>query len=230
MEALPKRPRISRSANMDGMDPDLALWESRARNDLRLKSTFEAIFRKYGQDFTGIGDEVDLESGGIVVNNGHILAMRSEQDVGNGHNVRNEDLRAFKTAFGEENAAPEASSKPADGLRSCGNDRIEDDNALVDVGVQSDDDLDSLLGSREQDACIPSEISLQKEDIWNAREEAGDETHWDDSVQPRELPSEQAILCQFGPKLGPQIARLVLNVRTANDSPVEEAWRLPDLE
>jgi hypothetical protein len=72
-----KRPRLSRSANIDDIDPDFDLQASRARNDLRLKTTFEAIFRKYGQDFSNIGDEVDLETGEIVVNNGHITGMRN---------------------------------------------------------------------------------------------------------------------------------------------------------
>ncbi len=230
-----KRPRLSRSANIDDIDPDFDLQASRARNDLRLKTTFEAIFRKYGQDFSNIGDEVDLETGEIVVNNGHITGMRNEHDVGDGHIGRNEDLeaeedlRTFTAAFGEQKDPAEVLRKASNGLRSSGNDGDEDYNALADHGMQSDDDLDSLLGSSEQDTCVHSGRDLQTEDMWNTGEGADDETHWDDRVQLRELPSEHAILCQFGPSLGPQIARLVSNVRTANDLPVEGAWRVPDL-
>lgn len=63
-------------------DPRLEIHELRARNDFKLKSAFELIFEKYGQDFTGIGDEIDLEVGEIVVNNGHVRGMRDEADVG----------------------------------------------------------------------------------------------------------------------------------------------------
>lgn len=61
---------------MSGLERD------RRYNDLRLKDTFEDIFMKYAKDFTDVGDEIDLETGEIVVNNGHISRMRDEQDIG----------------------------------------------------------------------------------------------------------------------------------------------------
>lgn len=77
METPRKRSRVSSYE-----DPSLGLDELRARNDLKLKSAFESIFQKYSQDFSGVGDEVDLETGEIVVNNGHLLGMRDEVDIG----------------------------------------------------------------------------------------------------------------------------------------------------
>lgn len=77
MEPLSERRRASSYE-----DPRLEIHELRARNDFKLKSAFEIIFEKYGQDFSGLGDEIDLETGEIVVNNGHILGMRDEVDVG----------------------------------------------------------------------------------------------------------------------------------------------------
>jgi len=47
-------------------------------NDNRLKSAFESIFAKYDHDFTGVGDEIDLETGTIVVDNGHLQNLGSE--------------------------------------------------------------------------------------------------------------------------------------------------------
>jgi hypothetical protein len=61
-------------------DPDLA--RNRRANDARLKSRFEHIFAKYGKDFDGVGDEIDLETGRIIVNNGHIERMQHEVDPG----------------------------------------------------------------------------------------------------------------------------------------------------
>lgn len=56
------------------------LHRKRARNDLRLKSRFESIFEKFGKDFNGVGDEIDLGTGEIVVNNGHLMTMQNEKD------------------------------------------------------------------------------------------------------------------------------------------------------
>lgn len=77
MEPPFKRPRLSGSSY-----PDIDLHARRAQNDFRLKSIFESIFDKYGRDFDGIGDEIDMETGEIVVNNGHILGMANERDAG----------------------------------------------------------------------------------------------------------------------------------------------------
>ena len=61
---------------------DFDLSERRARNDRKLKSIFEHIFDKYSKDFSLIGDEVDLATGEIVVNNGHLQSLDDERDAG----------------------------------------------------------------------------------------------------------------------------------------------------
>ncbi|MCJ1480665.1 hypothetical protein MMC06_000820 [Schaereria dolodes] len=75
MERPLKRPCVSFP------DPFEQLYQRRARNDLHLKSKFESIFQKYSKDFSKVGDEIDIVSGEIVVNNGHIQSMENEQDV-----------------------------------------------------------------------------------------------------------------------------------------------------
>ncbi|KAH6609360.1 hypothetical protein Trco_002706 [Trichoderma cornu-damae] len=65
-------------------DPDYRLSVERAYADQRFQATMAHIFDKYGRDFEGIGDEIDLVTGEIVVNNGHIRNMRDEGDVGDG--------------------------------------------------------------------------------------------------------------------------------------------------
>ncbi|EME79525.1 uncharacterized protein MYCFIDRAFT_178116 [Pseudocercospora fijiensis CIRAD86] len=65
-----------------GGDDDARLETDRARNDQKLKSRFEHIFRKYEHDFTGVGDEIEIHTNTIVVNNGHLEHMRSEVDPG----------------------------------------------------------------------------------------------------------------------------------------------------
>ena len=82
MEPPYKRQRLSGSQISD---PDLRC--RRAKNDRRLKSIFESIFDKYSRDFEGIGDEIDLRTGEIVVNNGHLLNITDETDIGQTHNL-----------------------------------------------------------------------------------------------------------------------------------------------
>ncbi|KAK3362683.1 hypothetical protein B0T25DRAFT_12613 [Lasiosphaeria hispida] len=57
-------------------DPGYQLQRSRAFAAYKLKSAFERIFDKYERDFTGIGDEIDLRTGEIIVNNGHIESLK----------------------------------------------------------------------------------------------------------------------------------------------------------
>ncbi|CAG8091556.1 unnamed protein product [Penicillium salamii] len=83
-----KRPCLSRpdtEFDTPGEAPeevDFDLPAARAQNDSKLKSLFEGIFAKYSHDFTDVGDEIDLESGDIVVDNGHLLGIREEGESG----------------------------------------------------------------------------------------------------------------------------------------------------
>lgn len=80
MEPPTKRPRFSFLSDEVSSSHELDI--ARSRNDQRLKARFESIFEKYERDFGGIGDEIDLITGHVVVDNGHILSMRDEQDIG----------------------------------------------------------------------------------------------------------------------------------------------------
>lgn len=63
-------------------DDGYQLAIEKAYADSRFQATMARIYKKYGRDFEGIGDEIDLSTGEIVVNNGHIENMRHEVDVG----------------------------------------------------------------------------------------------------------------------------------------------------
>lgn len=65
---------------MNANDTDLI--QARNQNDQRLKSVFENIFAKYEKDFTDVGDEIDLNTEKIVVDNGHILEMKRKGGSG----------------------------------------------------------------------------------------------------------------------------------------------------
>lgn len=87
-----KRPRPLANVLGDDDDDDEDEIEQqifrakKARIQQKLRSAFDSIYEKYGQDFTGIGDEIDLETGKIVVDNGHVQRMVREGDNGN-HDV-----------------------------------------------------------------------------------------------------------------------------------------------
>ncbi|KAL4943820.1 hypothetical protein BDV06DRAFT_234285 [Aspergillus oleicola] len=76
------RNRLSLSPSASDETSDVDIHEARSQNDLRLKSIFEGIFEKYGRDFTDIGDEIDLQTGDITVNNGHVHALDGEDHAG----------------------------------------------------------------------------------------------------------------------------------------------------
>jgi hypothetical protein len=62
-------------------DPDIQLALKRANANQKLHATMAHIIEKYSRDFEGIGDEIDMVTGEIVVNNGHLRNMRDEGDV-----------------------------------------------------------------------------------------------------------------------------------------------------
>ncbi|RMZ90791.1 hypothetical protein DV736_g1990, partial [Chaetothyriales sp. CBS 134916] len=79
MERALKRPRLSMFADMQ---PDAELDRARQKNDQLLKNRFEAIFDKYARDFSGVGDVVDLYTGKVIEDNGHLREMDNEKDAG----------------------------------------------------------------------------------------------------------------------------------------------------
>lgn len=82
MEPPSKRPRLSLATQDEDDTENGDLQEARFQNDQRLKSIFEGIFQKYEKDFTEVGDEIDLQTGKIVTNNGHLQGMDDERDTG----------------------------------------------------------------------------------------------------------------------------------------------------
>ncbi|CAF9928076.1 MAG: hypothetical protein ALECFALPRED_003942 [Alectoria fallacina] len=147
METPSKKRRLSGSSY-----PEIDLHARRAQNDFRLKSIFESIFEKYGKDFDGIGDEIDMETGEIVVNNGHILGMTNERDVGDAGGSSEElgssddDGEHSSTGYSEEHVEALRPYKTGD-------------VAVMEepqVSEHSDFDADSLIGD------VPAESHLGK--------------------------------------------------------------------
>jgi hypothetical protein len=68
------------ATTQDADSSDLA--RKRYQNDLHLKGTLDHIYEKYSRDFSEVADEVDIRTGEVVVNRGHVQHMRGETDTG----------------------------------------------------------------------------------------------------------------------------------------------------
>ena len=203
MEPPYKRQRIR--------DPDLK--QRRARNDSQLKSIFESIFDKYSKDFEGIGDEIDLRTGEIVVNNGHLLGINNETDTGQAYSSSDEggdDFRREEQGIGDYDQDSNGGIAPADGSVISEPDSRSQARYVVD----------SIIESVE---CDPPSLSFgesldgQIADYNSEEDELADKTvEW---VTPREA---RAIAYQKWqlPACGPTFR---------DESNVEEAWRVPTL-
>ena len=204
MEPPRKRQRLAANTIPD---PDLNL--RRARNDNRLKSIFESIFDKYGKDFEGIGDEIDLRTGEIVVNNGHILGIKSQTDTGRARN-------AAGGLYEEFVSDEEGAGYPTDGEEGA----TPDDGSLMseaETALQALYVVDSLIDNAAIEPPISLEQSLveQKADYDSEEDELADRTiEW---VTPREaqaLSNKKWKLPECGPTF-------------TDEAIIEEAWRTP---
>jgi len=79
MDTVLKRPRLSLA---DGYQEVEDVERVRKHNHKRLRGTFDHIFKKYAHDYSEVGDVLDLVTGEVVVDNGHLDTMASERDTG----------------------------------------------------------------------------------------------------------------------------------------------------
>ena len=222
--------------------PDQELQRKRARVDFKLKSTFEAIFEKYGKDFEGIGDEIDMRTGEILVNNGHILEMRHEMDAG-------DPKRRWRGQWSEELDDDMSGSEEDDDTEDDNEDddqRNDDEDDLEEENKEDYDDDDDALSDEdmvEDDMILrgfaqasqqfmhrqlpPEPIPFK--DRFAVHTELRNPSVSHSSLAGSVLPSHSEILAQFGTQLGPEIAKYISKRGGLHDSRVEPAWRIPDI-
>ncbi|EXJ90993.1 hypothetical protein A1O1_04100 [Capronia coronata CBS 617.96] len=149
-EPFPKRPRLSIFADQSTdakLDEDLGAL--RYRNDHLLKSRFESIFEKYSHDFTGVGDEIDIVKGKVVVNNGHLEGMEDEADVGEIHDEELDGKSFLKAIAMESDGEDQASTEEADDLITS-IEGIAEDTAMSDDETSSEDGQDESFTTPER--------------------------------------------------------------------------------
>lgn len=197
-----KRQRLSRKSV-----PDADLQKRRARNDNRLKSIFESIFDKYGKDFDGIGDEIDLRTGEIVVNNGHLLGMTNERDAGHVENslgeLESEDSSSEEGNGGQDHDGGDAalSSESETSLRKFYNvERLMQDAETEPLSTAFDRSLHGQIIDHGSEADELADDAIE----WVTPREARAIAH-----QKWQLPDD--------------------GLAISHESIVEEAWRVPSL-
>lgn len=207
-------------------DPDAELQQRRARLDYKLKSTFEAIFEKYGKDFEGVGDEIDLETGEVVVDNGHLVEMHDERDAGD--TGRRNPPREYTEEPEDTDDIPTSSLEGTEVMDDEEDDEEDDEGFSEDDEMMEDDMI--LRGFVRANRFVQAspELGSSRIVILPSREPrlaaASRPT-----VRGKALPSRTDILAQFGPQLGPQIVDFVSQQQVPNDSHIEPAWRAPEL-
>ncbi|PYI03890.1 hypothetical protein BO78DRAFT_188663 [Aspergillus sclerotiicarbonarius CBS 121057] len=183
MERPTKRPRLSMEAEPEGEVDDIDIHEARAQNDLRLKSIFEGIFEKYGKDFTDVGDEIDLQTGKIVVDNGHIEAMEGEDDTGE------QSGWLFEAGLSAP-SNPEAHNVALDGSAQ-----------QPDAEIGGDAAGDDGTPSQHPPASIPSQTGLAPDQSWEAmtNEAANDDPDTNDDRSSVDSLLDTALYVQNNP-------------------------------
>lgn len=208
-------------------DPEQDLQQKRARLDLKLKSTFESIFEKYGKDFEGVGDEIDLYTGEILVNNGHLQQMENERDAG-----EHSSARRIQRALTHDDDELEASSVDDDYLEE---DEDEDEEDYANEDAFNDEDMiedDMILrGFARARKSMERRPTLQQnvfDTVLDRRvDRRGNTVAALRPVKTATLPSRSTILSQFGPQLGPEIVRYISDQAALEEDNVEPLWRAP---
>lgn len=225
MEPLAKRPRLSAPGQIlgqiqevygnagiveGGEDQGLELLRKRALAQNKLKSRFEAIFAKYERDFTGIGDEIDLRTGEIVVDNGHLLDMQDEKDADSSYRRR--------VLTEEQGNVIATVNKESVGASMGDKDSNDEDELALDVPnlyQKASQRQDSRY--RRQSAHASEQSRTGNLDIQTT------------SITSKSCPSEAEIMAQFGLRLGPEIFRYISRHQSLEDTSVDPVWRVPKI-
>ena len=226
MEHVCKRRRI---ATEEYSNPDF--HDSRARNDQRLKLTFESIFEKYNKDFSEVGDEIDMHTGQIVIDNGHIQGMADELDIGD------EDASSEEEDFGylkNDSEDPQYVLRNRPNYHDRANlDDLENESIALDAksSTESDSDNDSLMGDVLYSSLDSNMLSMDQNEHGKLfqQEKSGSNTRLlQDERAPFQLPG-----IEYSKGVRRVAGQLHNNkythFKSKDESAVEPAWRIRPL-
>lgn len=222
-EPSPKRLRLSSTAVFDRL-PDIDQIHQECRG--RLKSTFESIFDKYSHDFSDIGDEIDLRTGTISVDHGHLRGMAHDRDVGP-NQVSSRRLHFLSTGL---NARDES----ADELNSEAEVRLLQDSFTATTALLMALDLQNMPGRASNLQSVPTSSKHPVNSVETARDET--ENSQDESLQkqadsmvpchpppqtPQTQTSQQSYFDPFDPNM---IQTLSMSIAQAVSSAMATTW------
>ncbi|KAF6815981.1 hypothetical protein CSOJ01_03250 [Colletotrichum sojae] len=181
-------------------DPGYQFEQSRAFAAFKLKSTFEHIFQKYEKDFTGIGDEIDLRTGQIITNNGHLERMRNERDTG----------------IPDEKDEEDEEDEEDEGML------LEDAFATEDEDEQSDVDPAEVDGN-------PGRLDDEEDEERILNGKKSDLSHGVPSAsKPVSGQSLSSLASSSKPR--PGLSNTPADVWGSEPEPVDPAWKAPDIQ
>ena len=202
-------------------DPDAELHERRARNDLRLKSAFESIFEKYGKDFSGIADEINLQTGEIVVNRGHLFGMRNETHPGCEEDLYDElnpdEAEKLNRRDKADSTSLDPDNAPNESIAGASN-----------ACCYSEDEPDSLMGDVDaQLSSLEADVNVGK--VWG-------DGHREHLFRPSARPAKNELSkLSWKSRLRSRPTAVIslhdqsLDPSFDNEQAVEPAWRAPPL-
>ena len=214
--------------------PEMELHHRRERNDRRLKSTFESIFEKYSKNFVGIGDEINLETGEIVVNNGHILSMTNERDVGD-YETDWEEYGSGEWSDDEGILASSLLSETRQRIGTLKSGGLQRRMDYTDEDTESDDGTDSLLGDNdslmgdakpEPSLPVMQMSTIAPDKLYDEETEdelASSELEWPTPRKAWPTPKKATPLSHTPWHSSP------LNPVYSGKSPIDPAWKAPPL-
>ncbi len=220
-------------------DPDAELHQKRAKNDQRLKSVFESIFEKYEKDFEGIGDEIDLDTGKVVVNNGHLLGMTNEKDVGNENTSSNDQL---ESGFLLDRDEPSGESRSSGRTGTASPNLVESKSRTIGTDTEGLLHITDNMGNLDAQSFTKyeaydsthyedinddysDELAINEDDDYDAKPQLDAMDHWAPPESDLEFPDEPAAdtawrvptLPASLPKYRPLHRRMVLPMPLALD-------------
>ncbi|ESZ98143.1 hypothetical protein SBOR_1522 [Sclerotinia borealis F-4128] len=214
-----------------GYDPDQELQQKRARLDYKLKSTFESIFEKYGKDFEGVGDEIDLRTGEILVDNGHLKEMQDERDAGNLLRALTVEPESVTETSGDEYSIEEEGEDGEE--RNDEHDETEDGDNAVEISDGDMEEDDMILRGYDEPNQDPFVDVVATTELGPAQNDFQDVLQNRRNLQidggSDSFPSYNELLRSFGPEVAPQIVNIISRQQGQDDSHIEPAWRVPEL-
>ncbi|KAA8905497.1 hypothetical protein FN846DRAFT_950785 [Sphaerosporella brunnea] len=203
-----KTPRNSATPVSEAKQKALADAELARERELvsdRLKSSWELIFQKYGQNFDDIADEIDPVTGEIVVDNGHLRGMQDESEL-----VSDDEVFRWGD-FLNPDRPPKSKSKK----------RKRDDNE-EDVCAACEDSESGTCGRCESKGtkALPFGSLINGSVPADASSSDGVPSSPEDPQAPllTQLPSDDFLLAQLG-SYGPAVLKAMRSFREPKDIP-----------